>query len=1157
MTESRATHHFWAGLANVYRSAVEISVLGPLRVAVGDRVIPLPAKQQTLLAVLALQPNVTVSNDRLMLALWGEDASPTALKTLQSHVFQLRQVIASIETDGRGYRLRIDPLSVDARRFEALLDDARSTAATDARAATIGLTRALALWRGPSLPDVGEEPVASAEIERLLERRHAAFDELVRLRLSLGEYGEVVPELRQALRESPYQERLWASLMVALSRSGRKAEALLAYREATEALRRELDVEPGDELQALAASIREGTSERGAPGPPPAGATPLESGIADVPRDAGPAPEIGHRPSRRRLSRRVLSAGVLVVVGALVVTGSRILPAFSTSRLPTASTRASSAPGLVVAADSLAAMDSTGLVTADTPLGGQPDAIAVGGGSVWVTSPSDDLVIRVDKTTSSVSQRIKVGHAPAGIAFGFGAVWVANSGDRTVSRIDPVANEIVATIPVGTAPVGIAVDDHWIWVTNRLDHSLTRIDPSVDTSATFAVGATPLGVVAAVGSVWVVDGSASLVAQVDPTTGGVTRTVGVGSDPTAIAASPGGDALWVVNAGSGTVFRIDSATANVTAAQSVGEAPTSVAVDADGAWVTVSSTDELLRLDPSTAAVVGRFALAASPQAVALDEGRAIVATTPAAGSHRGGTLRVLTSPDGLPESPDPTYNGDFSIPSQTNDALVTYKRVGGPDGLTIVPDLAADIPQPRDDGRTWTFRLRSGLTYSTGAPVRASDVLRSFERAVLASNDRTASAGDFQNREIVGSAACSATPPCNLSRGISADDAAGTVTFHLTTGDANFDNAIWAAPILPAGTPLTKSDTPLPATGPYVVASFQAGHEERLVRNPQFHEWSSDAQPDGNPDEIDFTIPDAADPTTEVESGAADVLLVESASAARLAQLRTQVPGQLHIAPSSETWFEMMNTTIPPFDDINVRKAVSLATDRAAVVDAWGGPLTGQVACQVLPPEFAGYVRYCPWTSDASPNGNWIGRDLPRAQALIAAAGVRGDSVTVWGLDDQGQHAAIARYFTGLLDELGFKATTHLLSLDAYFGFLQDTPNKAQMAGYWVIAPDRSPAEEIIGSFACPSFPGYVFGYPAGWCDSTLDTKMKATVDLEATDPIGANQQWARIDQALVDAAPAVMAFNPTALSMLSARVGGYQDHPLLHVMYDQLWVR
>jgi DNA-binding transcriptional activator of the SARP family len=337
---------------------VNLSVLGPIRVTVGERVIRLPAKQQILLAVLALQPDATVSNDRLMAALWGEDASPTALKTLQSHVFQLRQVIASIETDGRGYRLRIDPQAVDARRFEALLDEARSSTAPDPRAATTALTQALALWRGPSLPDVGDEPVATAELERLLERRHAAFDDLVRLRLSLGEYGEVVPELRRELRESPYQERLWASLLVALSRSGRKAEALLAYREATDALRRELDVEPGAELQALAASIRDGTPDRGGtPQSSPAGPGVIGSGSVDVRQEAGPAPVIGHRPFARRFPSRVLALGVVAVTGVLVLAGTQLLPIVSTSRGPVSSTSALSSPNLAVVADSLGAMD--------------------------------------------------------------------------------------------------------------------------------------------------------------------------------------------------------------------------------------------------------------------------------------------------------------------------------------------------------------------------------------------------------------------------------------------------------------------------------------------------------------------------------------------------------------------------------------------------------------------------------------------------------------------------------------------------------------------------------------------------------------------------------------------------------------------------------
>src|SRR5215475_9230626 len=104
---------------------VGIGILGPLRVTVDDHDVRLPAKQQVLLTLLALDRD-TVSTERLMTALWGEDAAPDTLRTLQTHVFLLRRALAPepdeersrsgpptvepaiIETDGRGYRLRLD-----------------------------------------------------------------------------------------------------------------------------------------------------------------------------------------------------------------------------------------------------------------------------------------------------------------------------------------------------------------------------------------------------------------------------------------------------------------------------------------------------------------------------------------------------------------------------------------------------------------------------------------------------------------------------------------------------------------------------------------------------------------------------------------------------------------------------------------------------------------------------------------------------------------------------------------------------------------------------------------------------------------------------------------------------------------------------------------
>src|SRR6478735_5155509 len=107
-----------------------ISVLGPLQVTVAGRNVALPAKQRTLLAILAFHVNRVVPQHRLIEAGWGEDAASGLAKTLQSHVFQLRRALSladdgsdaaacepRIVTDAGGYRLEVDAASVDAKVF--------------------------------------------------------------------------------------------------------------------------------------------------------------------------------------------------------------------------------------------------------------------------------------------------------------------------------------------------------------------------------------------------------------------------------------------------------------------------------------------------------------------------------------------------------------------------------------------------------------------------------------------------------------------------------------------------------------------------------------------------------------------------------------------------------------------------------------------------------------------------------------------------------------------------------------------------------------------------------------------------------------------------------------------------------------------------------
>jgi peptide/nickel transport system substrate-binding protein len=124
-----------------------------------------------------------------------------------------------------------------------------------------------------------------------------------------------------------------------------------------------------------------------------------------------------------------------------------------------------------------------------------------------------------------------------------------------------------------------------------------------------------------------------------------------------------------------------------------------------------------------------------------------------------------------------------------------------------------------------------------------------------------------------------------------------------------------------------------------------------------------------------------------------------------RIDELRTRFTDQLQALPPTLTWFEFMNTTMPPFDNADVRRAINLATDRDHVLDLTGGRLVGRVTCQATPPGFPGYEPYCPYT--VSPGGAWRGPDITAARQLIDSAGVRGTSVTVVASDSR-EHRAI-----------------------------------------------------------------------------------------------------------------------------------------------------
>ncbi len=224
----------------------ELRVLGPLELLGEEGVVALTGqKHRRLLAALALADGKSCSADSLLDALWDESPPASAHKLLQVYVSQLRKALPAglaIVTRPAGYALELGSTSVDAARFEGLVEEAGRALehANPALAASLA-EQALGLWRGPAYADVMYEEFAQAEAERLEELRLVANETRLDAQVRLGRHEEVLGQILALADEQPLREREQELAMLALYRSGRQVDALERY----ETLRRRLDEELG------------------------------------------------------------------------------------------------------------------------------------------------------------------------------------------------------------------------------------------------------------------------------------------------------------------------------------------------------------------------------------------------------------------------------------------------------------------------------------------------------------------------------------------------------------------------------------------------------------------------------------------------------------------------------------------------------------------------------------------------------------------------------------------------------------------------------------------------------------------------------------------------------------------------------------------------
>ncbi|GAB3436595.1 AfsR/SARP family transcriptional regulator [Actinophytocola sediminis] len=237
---------------------MDFRILGPVEVWHAGSLVPVTAPmQRAVLATLLVRPGETVSVDSIVDQLWGPQPPHTAHVTIRNYVQRLRRVLPApvLETVAPGYRLTVEPGQVDATRFAALIEQARTVASPNPVRAAQLFDEALRLWRGTPLADLGDVPMRLVHGPRLEELYLGALEESFEVRLRLGWHARLIPELTALTNTYPLRERLCRQLMIALYRGRRSAEALAHYQRIRDRMVDELGVEPGPELRRLQESI--------------------------------------------------------------------------------------------------------------------------------------------------------------------------------------------------------------------------------------------------------------------------------------------------------------------------------------------------------------------------------------------------------------------------------------------------------------------------------------------------------------------------------------------------------------------------------------------------------------------------------------------------------------------------------------------------------------------------------------------------------------------------------------------------------------------------------------------------------------------------------------------------------------------------------------
>ena len=402
-----------------------------------------------------------------------------------------------------------------------------------------------------------------------------------------------------------------------------------------------------------------------------------------------------------------------------------------------------------------------------------------------------------------------------------------------------------------------------------------------------------------------------------------------------------------------------------------------------------------------------------------------------------GGTATVVagTFPQSLDPSIDFTTQGG-EVHWLTHLGPYSFAHASGTAGTQIIPSVATALPTVSDGGKTYTFTIRKGLTYSNGTPLKASDLTFGIERALKLGW----SAASFLTSTVQGAAAYATGKGKTL--GITTDDATGKTVIHLVSPYGAFLDvlAVPGVSYMPAGTTPLKPEPNNPPVGfgPYEIKNVVPNVSFDLVRVPSYNAQAIPGIPPGH---MDIHVKIETNTTTEasdVINNSADVFdWGDTVPPAQIQQV-TGLTDRFKTVQTNKTFYFFLNTTQKPFTNALAREAVQIAVDRPALARLGSGQLVP--GCFLLPPQMAGHpTGSCPFGINPSAPPN-----VAQAKKLVQQSGEAGAAVTVWAENRQ-PRLEWAENYAATLNAIGFKATLKTIADAEYFSTIETLKNHPQ----------------------------------------------------------------------------------------------------------------